>query len=106
MLRYQGGKVNQSQIPVTPLYNRLIEQAEAAVSQSKFDTAAQIYQELLRETASLLTYPAFRALRLKALRERGRLLDLLSEREASLASYEAYYLEASNTQYVVDALIF
>jgi tetratricopeptide (TPR) repeat protein len=91
--------------PVATLFYQLIEQAEAAVARSEFDTAVAQYEELLAETVTFAANPAYKALRLKALRERGRLLDLLSQREASLASYEQYYLEASHTHYVVDALI-
>jgi tetratricopeptide (TPR) repeat protein len=97
--------MNAPKLPVAPLFYQLIEQAEAAVTRSDFDTAVGRYEELLRETTSFAGNPAYKALRLKALRERGRLLDLLSQREASLASYEQYYLEAGHTQYVVDALI-
>lgn len=95
----------ETKIPVAPWYNQLIQQAEAAVTHSDFSTAVERYEELLRETVIFAGNPAYKALRLKALRERGRLLDLLSQRDSSLASYEQYYLEASQTHYVVDALI-
>jgi tetratricopeptide (TPR) repeat protein len=97
--------MDERKILVAPLFYQLIEQAEAAVARSDFDAAVERYEELLGETLTFAANPAYQVLRLKALRERGRLLDLLSQREASLASYEQYYLEASHTHYVVDALI-
>jgi tetratricopeptide (TPR) repeat protein len=84
----------------------LLEQAAAAANQHEHMQAIHLYTEVLALTDPQAAEPMVRSQRLVALRERGRLFNLLGEAEAALAGYEQVLLEAGNSRHAVDALVF
>lgn len=89
-----------SQLDVT----QQLQQAAAAADKQNYAQATQIYTELLAAVSPNSEEPLLRDARLTALRERGRLLNALGERQAALAAFEQYYLEAGASDKSVDAL--
>lgn len=83
------------------------QQAEAskAMAAGNFEQAVKLYDQILSESERHPDPTAIHAFRLKALIERGRLLRLLGQQEASLASYEQHYLEAGDMAQAVEALV-
>lgn len=80
-------------------------EAQTAVLARDFETAVKLYDNILTESEQFADDSASHAFRLNALIERGRLLRLLGQQEASLASYEQHYLEAGNMAQAVEALV-
>lgn len=83
----------------------LLNQAAQATANHHFAEAIGYYDQIVAQTDATTKHEAEKTARQMAWRERGRLLDLLSERVASLASYQQYRLEATTSTQVVDALI-
>jgi tetratricopeptide (TPR) repeat protein len=81
-----------------------LKQAAAAADQQKYTQAVQIYTDLLAAVPPDAEEAELRNARLLALRERGRLLNALGERQDALAAFEQYYLEAGASDKTVDAL--
>jgi tetratricopeptide (TPR) repeat protein len=86
--------------------SRLLEQASTAANQNEHMQAIQLYTDLLANTSPQSDDVQVGEYRLVALRERGRLFNLLGEPQAALAGYEQYYVEAGSTHHAVDALVF
>jgi tetratricopeptide (TPR) repeat protein len=83
----------------------MLEKATAAANRSEHMLAIQLYTDLLAATSPQSDKATIREYRLTALRERGRLFNLMGEVQAALAGYEQYHVEAGNTRHAVDALV-
>jgi tetratricopeptide (TPR) repeat protein len=85
---------------------QLLEQAMAAYHSDEYDKALRLYQLLLKQSESIAdsTDDVANDVRLQALRWQGRVLQVLSRHEESLASYEQYYLEAGTNERAMEAL--
>lgn len=81
---------------------QLLQQAQAASQDTNHEGALSCYDTVLSETED---EPDNKELRLTALRERSRLLELMGQREEALAGYESYYLEAGSNKHAVEALV-
>jgi len=79
--------------------------AAAAVARDEHNQALDLYTELLAATSPRSSDDNLSEMRLEALRQRGRLFNLLGEPQAALAAYEQYYVEAGDTRHAVDALV-
>ncbi|HSM55359.1 MAG TPA: tetratricopeptide repeat protein [Candidatus Sulfomarinibacteraceae bacterium] len=88
--------MNQSEL------QQLLQQAQTASQDKDHETALACYDSVLSETKE---EPEYKELRLTAIRERSRLLELMGEREEALAGYESYYLEAGSNKHAVEALV-
>jgi tetratricopeptide (TPR) repeat protein len=82
-----------------------IQEAAEAADNFEYAQAIELYTAVLGETNPQAPHPAEKEARLTALRERGRLLNLVGEQMAALAGYEQYYLEAGNSRHAVEALV-
>ncbi|HSG17255.1 MAG TPA: tetratricopeptide repeat protein [Anaerolineae bacterium] len=79
--------------------------AAAAVADNEHTRAIGLYTRLLTITSPRASDLVTADIRLEALRERGRLFNLLGEPQAALAAYEQYYVEAGDSRHAVDALV-
>jgi tetratricopeptide (TPR) repeat protein len=86
--------------------NQLLEQAAAAATGKHHFRAIHLYTDLLALTEPRSSNKSTRETRLIALRERGRLNNLLGDPLVALADYEQYYQEAGDSIHAVDALVF
>ena len=79
--------------------------ARAARAAQDYDRALAEYDRLLQQTAgTVVAVSDAREIRLAALRERSRLLELLGRPEEALRGLEQYYLEAGSSEHAVEAL--
>jgi tetratricopeptide (TPR) repeat protein len=86
-------------------FNQHLQDAAAAADGHEYLQAIELYTAVLGETNTPESDPQVKEIRLTALRERGRLLNLVGEQMAALAGYEQYYLEAGNSRHAVEALV-
>lgn len=86
-------------------WQALLNQAAAAANDNEPMKAIELYTELLSLTDRRSTDDRVREARLTALRERGRLFNLMGEPQAALAGYEQYYVEADGNEHAVHALV-
>jgi tetratricopeptide (TPR) repeat protein len=85
--------------------NQLMQNAAVSNENQQYRRAIDWYTDLLSVTDPHLDDPEVKEMRLTALRERARLLHMVGEREAALACYEQYYLEAGTSHHAVEALV-
>ena len=86
------------------ILHQYLQRAAQARQENEHWAAIEWYTRLLAETSPDPTSPVH-TLRLKALAERGTLLEHLGEPEAALAGYNQYYLEAGSSAEAVNALV-
>ncbi len=79
--------------------------ATAAVDLNEYVQAIDLYAELLAETSPQESDVITAEIRLEALREQGRLFNLLGKPREALAAYEQCYVEAGDSRHAVDALV-
>jgi tetratricopeptide (TPR) repeat protein len=96
--------VNGITMSQSDLTNQLQQAAEAADKQDYLQ-AVQIYTDLLAANPPHTEDADQHQARLIALRERGRLLNIMGERQAALSGFEQYYMEAGASDKAVDALV-
>lgn len=84
---------------------QLLEEAAGASNNGDFERALALYSRLLEQIDIQVQEAEGKEHRLRALRERGRLLNLLGDQEAALVAYEQYRREALSDVQVADALI-
>jgi tetratricopeptide (TPR) repeat protein len=86
-------------------FSQQLQEAAAAADGHDYGQAIELYTAVLGETNPQENDPELKEIRLTALRERGRLLNMMGEQTAALAGYEQYYLEAGNSLHAVEALV-
>lgn len=88
----------------TTLHDQL-QDARRARESKEHERALLIYDQLLEATDPQPRTSDSKEIRLTALQERSRLFELMGQRDAALAGFEKYYLEAGTTEHAVIALV-
>lgn len=90
-------------MPTKPL-QQLVEEAQKLVNENQPQQAAHVYAEIMGRTDSGVDSPTVKAIRFKALAERGRILYDLGDVDTALACHQQYLHEADDNHHRVRAL--